>query len=55
MTRGSWGLYRRKAFAASAAAAGKRGTTATRGFAGKEPVLAFAAHFRRLILAFHKF
>jgi hypothetical protein len=53
MTRG--GLNRREAFAAGATAAGNRGATAFGGSAGKEPVLAFAAHFRRLILAFHKF
>jgi hypothetical protein len=53
MTRG--GLNRRKAFAARATTAGERGATAPGGLAGEEPVLAFAADFRRLILAFHKF
>jgi len=53
MTRG--GLNRREAFAARATAAGKRGAAAFGGLAGKKPVLAFAADFRRLILAFHKF
>jgi hypothetical protein len=48
-------LNRRQAFAARATAAGKRGTAALGGRAGKEPVLAFAADFGRLILAFHKF
>jgi hypothetical protein len=53
MTRG--GLNRREAFAARATAAGKRGAAAFGARAGKKPVLAFAADFRRLILAFHKF
>ena len=53
MTRGQ--LYRREAFAPVAAAVGERGLAALAGTAGKKPVLAFAAHFLRLILAFHKF
>jgi hypothetical protein len=53
MTRGV--LKRREAFAARATAAGKRGTAAPAGLAGQKPVLPFAAGFRRLILAFHKF
>jgi hypothetical protein len=53
MTRG--GLNRREAFATRATTAGERGATAPGGLFGKEPVLAFAADFRRLILAFHKF
>jgi hypothetical protein len=53
LTRG--GLNRREAFAARATTAGERGATARGGIAGKKPVLAFAADFRRLILAFHKF
>jgi len=53
MTRCS--LNRREAFAARPTAAGERGATASRGLPGEEPVLAFAADFRRLILAFHKF
>ena len=53
MTRG--GLNRREAFAPRAAAAGDRGAAAFGAGAGKEPVLAFAADFGRLILAFHKF
>jgi hypothetical protein len=52
MARGS--LNRRQAFAARPTAAGNRGTTAFRARPGKEPVLAFPADFRRLILAFHK-
>ena len=52
MTRG--GLNRSQTFAARAAAAGERGATALGALAGEEPVLAFAAGFRRLILAFHK-
>jgi hypothetical protein len=54
MTRESSNLYRRKTFATGTTAAGKRSPTATRGLAGKKPMLAFAANFRRLILAFHK-
>jgi len=47
-------LNRRQAFAALAAAVAQRGAAAFGGFAGKKPVLPFAADFRRLILAFHK-
>ena len=46
---------RRQAFAAFAAAVGQRGTAGLGGFAGEKSVLAFPAHFLRLILAFHKF
>ena len=45
----------RQPFAAVAAAVGQRGLAALAGIAIKKPVLAFAADFRRLILAFHKF
>jgi hypothetical protein len=45
----------REAFAAGAAAAGDGGGATLGLVAGKEAVLAFAADFRRLILAFHKF
>jgi hypothetical protein len=45
---------RREAFTAGTATAGDRGATALGTLAGKEPVLAFATDFRRLILAFHK-
>jgi hypothetical protein len=48
-------LNRRKPFAARATAAGEGGAAALGGLAGKKSVLAFAADFRRLILAFHKF
>jgi len=48
-------LNGREAFAARAAAAGKRGAAALGGRAGEKPVLAFTADFGRLILAFHKF
>jgi hypothetical protein len=48
-------LYRRQAFAAHATAVGQRGLAALGGVAVEKPVLAFAADFRRLILAFHKF
>jgi hypothetical protein len=54
MTRGK-SLYGREAFAARATAA-RNGGRATLGLvAGEESVLALAADFRRLILAFHKF
>jgi hypothetical protein len=49
------GLNGRQAFAAFAAAVAQRGASAPGGFAGKEPVLPFPAHFLWLILAFHKF
>jgi hypothetical protein len=49
------GLDWRQSFAAFAAAIAQRGASATGGFAGKEPVLPFPAHFLWLILAFHKF
>jgi hypothetical protein len=52
MTRDS--LNRREALAAGTATAGNRGATALGGTAAQEPVLAFPADFRRLILAFHK-
>jgi hypothetical protein len=44
----------REAFAAVAAAVGERGFATLAGIAIEKPVLAFAADFRRLILAFHK-
>jgi hypothetical protein len=53
MTRGS--LNGRQAFTAGATAAGNRGAAAFGGTAAKEPVLAIAADFLWLILAFHKF
>jgi hypothetical protein len=46
---------RRQAFATVAAAVGQRGLTALARVTVEKPVLAFAADFRRLILAFHKF
>jgi hypothetical protein len=48
------GLNGRQAFAALAAAVAQRGAAALGGFAGEKSVLPFAAHFRWLILAFHK-
>jgi hypothetical protein len=48
------GLNGRQAFAALAAAVAQRGAAAPGGFAGKKPVLPFAAHLLWLILAFHK-
>jgi hypothetical protein len=45
----------REAFAAGATAAGDGGCAAFGLVAGEKAVLAFAADFRRLILAFHKF
>jgi len=45
----------RQAFAADAAAVGQRGLAAPARMAVEKPVLPFAADFRRLILAFHKF
>ena len=45
---------RRQALAAVAAAVGEGGLAALGGVAVEEPVLAFPADFRRLILAFHK-
>ena len=53
--RGHAKSNRGQAFAAVAAAVGQRGLAALAGIAVKKPVLAFAADFRRLILAFHKF
>ncbi len=53
--RGFTKSNRRQAFAAHAAAVGQRGLAALGGIAVQKPVLAFAADFRRLILAFHKF
>jgi len=44
----------RQALAAVAAAVGEGGLAALGGVAVEEPVLAFPADFRRLILAFHK-
>jgi hypothetical protein len=41
--------------ATRATTAGERGATALAGIASKKAVLAFAADFGRLILAFHKF
>jgi hypothetical protein len=52
--RGHAKSNRRQAFAAVAAAVGQRGLPALAGIAVEKPVLAFAADFRRLILAFHK-
>jgi hypothetical protein len=46
---------RGETFAALAAAVGQNGAAAFAGIAVEKPVLAFAADFRRLILAFHKF
>jgi len=46
---------RRQAFAAEAAAVGEDGLAALGGIAVEKSVLPFAADFRRLILAFHKF
>jgi hypothetical protein len=46
---------RREAFAALAAAIAQGRAATPCGFAGEKPVLAFPAHFLRLILAFHKF
>jgi hypothetical protein len=46
-----WG----ETFAALAAAVGQNGAAAFAGITVEKPVLAFAADFRRLILAFHKF
>ena len=45
---------RRQALAAIATAVGEGGLAALGGIAVEEPVLAFPADFRRLILAFHK-
>ena len=45
----------RQAFAAVAAAVGERGLAALARIAVEKSVLPFAADFRRLILAFHKF
>ena len=53
--RGHAKSNRRQAFAAVAAAVGQRGLAALAGIAVEKSVLAFAADFRRLILAFHKF
>jgi hypothetical protein len=50
----SGGLNRRQAFASHAAAIGQRGLAALARIAVKKSVLPFAAHFRWLILAFHK-
>jgi hypothetical protein len=50
----SGGLNRRQAFAAHAAAIGKRGFATLARIAVKKSVLPAAADFRRLILAFHK-
>jgi hypothetical protein len=44
----------RQAFAAHATAVGQRGLAALGGITVQKPVLALAADFRRLILAFHK-
>ena len=44
----------REAFAALAAAVAQRGAAGLGGFASEKSVLAFPAHFRWLILAFHK-
>ncbi len=44
-----------QAFAAVTTAVGQRGLAALARITVKKPVLAFAADFRRLILAFHKF
>jgi hypothetical protein len=43
-----------QAFATFATAIAQRGAAALGGFAGEKPVLPLAAHFLRLILAFHK-
>ena len=48
-------LNRRQTFPTRATAVGERGAAASRGRAGEEPMLALAADFRRLILAFHIF
>jgi hypothetical protein len=53
MTRKSR-LHRGEALATRTAAAGDGGAAALGGLAGEKPVLAFAADFGRLILAFHK-
>jgi hypothetical protein len=50
----SGGLNRRQAFAAHAAAVGKRGLAAFARITVEKSVLPLAAHFLWLILAFHK-
>jgi hypothetical protein len=52
--RGHAKSNRRQPFAAIAATVGERSLAALARIAVKKPVLAFAADFRRLILAFHK-
>jgi hypothetical protein len=44
---------RRQALAAIAAAIAQRGATASSALTGEKSMLPLAAHFRRLILAFH--
>jgi hypothetical protein len=53
--RGHAKSNRRQAFAPVAPSVSERGLAALAGIAIEKSVLAFAADFRRLILAFHKF